>query len=231
MNREEREVRADIDVAAGRIGRAVWTSRLATLLLAVVAVAYALGEENPRAALAAIAGGLLILALTEGLKRGSQLAAGALLVCYVGAVTAAYVMLGRPSGLLAALIVAYRLFDGLRGAIDLAELRVEYAQVYKPREPQAGDVYSIRQDKAFGAAKLLALEPSRVHVRLLSGRSGDRESARAISSSSVEYEHLPMDLSAFLAWEPELLRAEPLLPEELRGYNSWLRVHGTVTPQ
>jgi len=191
-------VRADIDVAAQRIGRAVWTSRLATLALAAVAIAYALGDDDPWAALAAVASGLVILALTEGLKRGSQLAAGALLVSYVGAVTAAYVSLGRPSGLLAALIVAYRLFDGLRGAIDLADLRVEYAQVYKPREPQAGDVYSI---------------------------------TRAISSSHVEYEHLPMDLSAFLAWEPELLRAEPVLPDELRGYESWLRVHGAVTPR
>lgn len=59
---------------------AVWTSRLATLVLAALAVSYALGDDNPKAALGAVARGLLILALTEGLKRGSQIAAGTLLV-------------------------------------------------------------------------------------------------------------------------------------------------------
>ncbi|MBW8770494.1 MAG: hypothetical protein JF589_12110 [Gemmatimonadetes bacterium] len=228
MNRGEREVRADIDVAAHRIGRAVWTARLATVIVGAVAIGYAFDEQSSWEVAGVVAGGLLIVVLSEWMKRGSQLAAGAVLASYVGAVTTAYVMLGRPTGLLAALVVAYRLFDGLRGAIDLAELRVEFAQVYKPREPQAGDVYSIRQNTTFGAAKLLALEPGRVHIRLLRGRSDDRESARTISSSVAEYEHLPMDLAAFLAWEPELLRAEPLLPEELHGYNSWLRVQGAA---
>lgn len=27
------------------------------------------------------------------------------------------------------------------------------------------------------------------------------------------------------AWESQLLRTEPVLPEELRGYGTWLRLH------
>jgi hypothetical protein len=76
---------------------------------------------------------LLTVALGYATKRHSQLAAGALLALYVGTKVVQWVTLGRPAGLLFAAVFGYFYFQGLRGAIDYAELRAT--------EPEPPDPY------------------------------------------------------------------------------------------
>jgi hypothetical protein len=94
-----------------------------------------------------------------------------------------------------------------------------------------GDVYSVRYSKeTFAAVKVLVVERKAIHLCLYSQRFKARPSSIRSQDLAVLSRgegdglgilHLPMQMSAFMAWKPRLLLRTEVTDDELVGYNTW----------
>ena len=103
---------------------------------------------------------------------------------------------------------------------------------------KAGWLYSVKSgDSQFGIVKVLVLEPEAVHVRLYKQRYSSRphEIDESILFLGTMFDpdgsgigHLPLSHQAFAASEPEPIKASPVQPSELEGYEEWKKAGGGV---
>ena len=95
-----------------------------------------------------------------------------------------------------------------------------------------GEVYSAiwADDGTFHVVKVLEVDDVGVHIRIYKERFALRPSRDELGELSLgsvfEGEdfgvgHLPLSHEAFELWEPELIKTEPVDPEELEGYEMW----------
>jgi hypothetical protein len=95
---------------------------------------------------------------------------------------------------------------------------------------QDGDLCSIATgDGTFRVAKVLKLEEGVVHVRVYVNSFDERPTevdTSVLALGSVFEDdfglgHVPLASTDFAAWLPEVIRNDPVLPEELEGYAIW----------
>jgi hypothetical protein len=95
---------------------------------------------------------------------------------------------------------------------------------------QEGDLCSFAAgDGTFRVAKVLKLEEGVVHVRTyansFSERPADVDTSVLTLGSVLEDDfgpgHIPLASKDFAAWLPQVIRNDPVLPEELEGYEIW----------
>jgi hypothetical protein len=104
---------------------------------------------------------------------------------------------------------------------------------------QVGGIYSFSiGDGTFGAAKVLAVDPGVVSVRIYQQTWPERPesvdptllSIGAIASDGGGFGvgHLPLDPRDFRLWWPVLVTAAEVTPAELEGYAMWKEAGGGV---
>jgi hypothetical protein len=126
-------IRGRESVAQWRIKSGVWAARLFAVLFAIMSVLPLLQRAAPNWVgafiLALIA--VWILVASELLRRGSRIAAILLLVAFVTAKLATWLVVGDPiySGALWSLIIVGALANGVWGAFELAAVRHEAALI------------------------------------------------------------------------------------------------------
>jgi hypothetical protein len=96
---------------------------------------------------------------------------------------------------------------------------------------QEGDLCTFAAgDGTFRVAKVLKLEEGVVHVRVYANsfdeQPADVDTSVLTLGSVFEDEnfglgHVPLASKDFAAWQPELIRNDPVQPEELEGYEIW----------
>jgi hypothetical protein len=93
---------------------------------------------------------------------------------------------------------------------------------------RAGDLCSVADADMFRVVKVLRIDPNAVHVRLYAPRYHDRPVVAAkeqLTLGTVDGRfgigHLPLDPAEFERWEPEVIANEPVVSEELDGYDLW----------
>jgi hypothetical protein len=102
----------------------------------------------------------------------------------------------------------------------------------KPDEPELveGGYYSIVDGETFSVAKILKLEPEKVHVRIykqhFSQRPGSIDPSLLTLGTIHDKDgfgmsHLPLRLETFKKAEPVFLTYSEVKKEELRGYEFW----------
>lgn len=223
---------------AGRIGY------VGSALLTVSVLLEASGGGNRWAAMAQSMAIIVVAVISAYFtRRGSRVAAVLLLVAFASAIVVVTVADVIPTVLLIALFWGYRLVQGCIATFRFSALATEYARTWTPRRAQPGDLFSVRDGEQFAIAKLLALEPGeRVHVKLYGVRYPSRpnvvksETLRREPEAGDQsiYPHLPLDVAEFLRWEPQLMRSEPVEPEELEPLQTWHRItsaNATVSEQ
>jgi hypothetical protein len=102
----------------------------------------------------------------------------------------------------------------------------------------AGDICSIESGEGvFAIAKILALEPGIVHIRLYKEKFASRPDcidATGLSLGTINDEdgfgigHLPLSARNFARWEPIIIAHEGVSSEELEGYSLWKESGGGV---
>ena len=239
--RSQRQVEQDAAIALGRMYQAASSAIWCAIIFAAFALWIAYDEQEWRLGAGAAAIVAAILGLAFWVRRGSQLAAVGLVAVYAGAVAFVWMSTGQISGALGLAFLGYRLWQGMLGSFDLAELRKEFAAVYEPRGIQPGDLYSVEQSGKYAVVKVLAFDPAApdlVHLRLYGrryrerpqaiGGGAERDRDPTVQESSggqrTAYPHLPVRVSDFVSWLPALLRHEPVESSELAGYDAWRRV-------
>lgn len=107
-------------------------------------------------------------------------------------------------------------------------------------ELQVGGLYSVNSgDGKYGVVKVLALDPSAVHLRLYKNKFNTRpeavdSSTLSLGSMNDDDEegfgigHFPLSRRDFTKWQPVLLSQETVSEEELEGYNMWKEAGGGV---
>jgi hypothetical protein len=101
-----------------------------------------------------------------------------------------------------------------------------------------GGYYSIIDSDRFSIAKVLKVEPDKVHVRIYQQHFAERP--RSIDPSvltlgtifdkdNLGINHLPLRLETFMQHKPLFLTYVEVQPNELNGYNLWKETaNGTV---
>jgi hypothetical protein len=133
-------IRGRQSVALWRINSGVWAARLFAVYFAVMSILPLLQQTAPNwtgaIILALIA--IWLLVASELLRRGSRIAAVLLLVAFLAAKLATWLLGGSPiySGALWSLIIAGALANGVWGAFELAAVRRQAALIppAPPRE-------------------------------------------------------------------------------------------------
>lgn len=103
---------------------------------------------------------------------------------------------------------------------------------------EVGGLYSVRDSKhGFRVAKILALDPGVVSVRIYKQTFDDRPSSidpATLSLGSI-YDgtgfgmgHLPIDPETFDGWQPKLILRSAVTEEELEGYQIWKESGGVA---
>ena len=99
-----------------------------------------------------------------------------------------------------------------------------------PSELFEGAYYSVIDAEMFSIAKVLKLEPDKVHVRIYQQHFAERP--RSIDPSALTLGtihdkdgfgmgYLPLRLATFMNSEPMFLTHAEVTPQELEGYNLW----------
>jgi hypothetical protein len=96
---------------------------------------------------------------------------------------------------------------------------------------KVGGVYSVRsEEEGFRIAKVLALDPGVVSVRIYKQSFPSRPQTVDVSSLTLGsikdpggfgIGHAPIAEEGFAAWKPELLAEQPVTEAELEGYRYW----------
>ncbi len=96
-----------------------------------------------------------------------------------------------------------------------------------------GAYYSFVDGGRFSIAKVLKLEPDKVHIRIYQQHFAERP--RSIDPSALTLGagfdrdnlgigHLPLRLETFMRREPLFLTYKEIEPSELEGYNVWKKM-------
>ncbi len=96
----------------------------------------------------------------------------------------------------------------------------------------AGDICSVDSGEGdYSVIKLLVITEDGAHVRLYKNKFSDRPKSINVESLSLGkigeaggfgIGHVPLDVEAFLSWNPVCLINTGVSEEELEGYNFWL---------
>jgi len=104
-------------------------------------------------------------------------------------------------------------------------------------EYKAGELYLVADEKGYQVAKVLAVEPGIVHIRLYKNAFRERPSeidleklelGRIDDPDGFGMGHVPLKPETFSGWGPELFMVGTVQPEELDGYNVWKGSNGGV---
>jgi hypothetical protein len=101
----------------------------------------------------------------------------------------------------------------------------------KPKALKAGAICSVDNgDGKFGIVKILVIDDDIAHIRIYKNKYNQRPvsiDTATLSLGSI-YDtdgagigHTPLDRKAFDNWNPEVIRYEDVLEEELEGYHIW----------
>lgn len=101
-----------------------------------------------------------------------------------------------------------------------------------PSELLEGAYYSIADGEEFSVAKVLKLEPDKVHVRIYQQHFAERPRSidpnvltlglgTILDRDNLGLGHLPLRLETFMRHEPLFLTYVEVQPNELNGYNLW----------
>jgi hypothetical protein len=100
-----------------------------------------------------------------------------------------------------------------------------------PSELFEGAYYSIVDGERFSIAKVLKLEPDKVHIRMYQQHFAERPSSidpsaltlgtTILDRDNLGISHLPLRLETFMKHEPLFLTYVQVQPNELDGYNVW----------
>ena len=112
-----------------------------------------------------------------------------------------------------------------------------YLRTRTQRTPlKVGTLYSVDAGEwGFRVAKVLAVEPGAVHIRLYKRRWSSRPAnvenqdltlGKPDDPDGFGVGHLPLRAAAFHAWRPMLISEGSVSPEELEGYNMWKEAKG-----
>ena len=100
-----------------------------------------------------------------------------------------------------------------------------------------GGYYSIADGASFSIAKILKLDPDKVHVRIYKQHFPQRPRSidpAALTLGTIDDEdgfgmgHLPLRLESFMERHPRFLTYTAVEPGELEGYNMWKEAEGGV---
>jgi len=100
-----------------------------------------------------------------------------------------------------------------------------------------GSLVATRGDDGFGVAKILAIDPGAVHIRLYQERFPALERVRLDLPRTLgsfgggkpfSVGHLPLSPQSFLSWQPVSVGFEPVTEDELEGYRIWQESQGGV---
>ena len=101
-----------------------------------------------------------------------------------------------------------------------------------------GGYYSIIDGERFSIAKVLKVEPDKVHVRIYQQQFAERPSSidpsvltldTILDRDNLGIGHLPLRLETFMRHDPLFLTYAEVQPNELKGYNLWKETaDGTV---
>lgn len=100
-----------------------------------------------------------------------------------------------------------------------------------------GGYYSVADGPCFGIAKILKLEPDKVHIRVYKQRFTSRPRSVDIGqltlgtihdTDGIGAGHVPLLLATFRGWEPAFLTYSEVKPDELEGYEVWNDCNGDV---
>ncbi len=107
-----------------------------------------------------------------------------------------------------------------------------------PPNLMAGDLCSVLGgDGAFAVAKVLVVEPGKVHVRVYKNTftsRPERITTTELSLGTIHdpdgfgMGHLPLSAAGFGAWSPKRIQHEPVTDDELDGYRIWAESGGGV---
>jgi hypothetical protein len=95
---------------------------------------------------------------------------------------------------------------------------------------EIGGLYSVRDsERGFRVAKVLAIDPGVVSIRMYKQTFSERPSnidpaklsVGSINDTEFGIGHLPLDPPTFSSWEPRFLLGSSLTDEELEGYRMW----------
>lgn len=106
-----------------------------------------------------------------------------------------------------------------------------------PNEFRAGDLLSVvADDGRFGIAKVLAVDPQGIHIRLYQQRFAQRPLAVEPGSLTLgsmfdpdgpfSIGHVPLSHAAFRGWQAQRIAAGTVAESELAGYRSWADAEG-----
>jgi hypothetical protein len=111
----------------------------------------------------------------------------------------------------------------------------------EPSEPQRkyqpGDVYLVPGQKGYQVAKVLAVDPGIVHIRLYKNvfpqRPSDIDLGTLVLGSIDDPDgfgmgHVPLKYETFAAWGPQYFRRVLVREDELDGYRMWKEASGGV---
>ena len=99
----------------------------------------------------------------------------------------------------------------------------------KPNEgiiPRVGELYlRPRRDGAYVVYKVLAVDSHAVHIRTYNALNAKPGSDLKTTNLDVVSGHAPIDLKGWLKEKNERIGREPILDDELEGYNLYLSQH------
>lgn len=104
-----------------------------------------------------------------------------------------------------------------------------------PSELFEGGYYSVVDGERFSIAKVLKLEPDKVHVRIYQQHFPERPSSidpnlltlgAGLDWDNLGIGHLPLRLDTFMRYRPMFLTYIEVQPNELNGYNLWKKTAG-----
>lgn len=117
-------------------------------------------------------------------------------------------------------------------------LRRRFENYRLPESLSPGHICSIESGEGrFAVAKILALEPGIVHVRLYKEKFDSRPNCiddlglslgTVNDTDGVGIGHLPLSARNFASWEPIIITQAGGSEEELEGYNLWKESGGGV---
>ena len=100
-----------------------------------------------------------------------------------------------------------------------------------------GGYYSVIDGSCFGVAKVLRLEPEKVHIRVYKQRFGGRPRSVDLArltlgtihdTDGIGAGHVPLLRTTFMRWEPVFVTYAEVKSDELEGYEVWKSNNGGV---
>lgn len=125
----------------------------------------------------------------------------------------------------------------IHNALTEPVMRRPWSQNGSSSELLEGGYYSIVDGESFAIAKILKLEPDKVHVRIYKKHFPERPAAIDPSLLTLDtihdpdgfgMGHLPLRCETFLQRSPVFITQLPVTANELQGYEFWKEAGGGV---